>query len=449
MNKAVHLRLPLIAALTCAVACKDSIGPATQQLSVHNALLENTVVVGTTDELISALSSANAGERILLRAGTYDIDHPLTVPDSITLEGEGSMLSDASGLPAGFGSNAHAALRMTANVPGDVLTLGNGVTLRRLEIIDRVGRSGNVVAVYSRNAGDQVAASVLQSEIVNANSGFYGLYIQTRNLNLGSDPAPHEGAAIDVRLTGSIIRSSVGGRGLFAFNFAPLAKVAVTLSGNVLGGVTANGGVSLPDAVHDSEVRIVSHGNVYRNEASDPCAAPVIGWNLTGGSGAPAPIAVAETSRNTLYMQSVGDRIEQFTTAVLGGGGRRYFAAPLAGATTDNTLELELINATLSTPSCGGAQFARDFDLKGAYANSSTLDPGNGNTLHAVIRGVTGSGQRFNMYADVGGPAGPLSPDVLSSGNRLEIAGSPQAFARTNRQIEPGPGTEFFSSSSH
>jgi hypothetical protein len=447
---AVRFRSPLVmAALASAIACKDSVGPAVEHFSIQNSLVGTPVEVTTTAELIAALSPVNAGRRILVHAGTYDLTQPLSIPDSITLEGEGTMLVDESGLPAGFDASAHTTLRMIANVPGDVLTLGNQVTIRRLQIVDLPGRSGNVVAVYSRHPNDHVAASVLESEIVNANPGFYGLYSQTRNLNLGNNPPPDQGSTIDIRMTGSLVRSTLGGRGVFAFNFAPLSNVAVTLTGNVLGGLTANGGVSLPDAVHDSEVRIESRGNLYRNEATNLCAASVIGWNLTGGSGAPAPVPVSATSNNVLQMQSVDDRIERFTTAVLASGSRRYFAAPLAGESTDNELDMELIGATLSTPSCGGAQVVRDFDLKGAFANSNTLAPGNGNTLHAVIRGVTGSGARSNQYADNGGPTGTLPSQVSGIGNRLEIAGNPQAFMRTNEAIDPAPSAQFFSASSH
>lgn len=447
MTAAVRFRLHLIAlTLVSATACKDSVGPIAAPLSAQRSSLGSVIEVTTTPELLAALAPGNAGQRILVRAGTYDIDRPIMVPDGVTLEGEGTMLTDDAGLPSGFGSGAHATLRMTANVPGDLLTLGSGVTLERLEVVDLAGRSGNVVAVYSRHAGDQVSASIRDAEVVNANAGFYGLYIQTRNLNLGNDPAPHEGATIAVKMTGSLLRSAVGGRGVFAFNFAPLARVAVSLADNVLGGITANGGVSLPDAVHDSEVRIESHGNLYRNEAGDPCAAPIIGWNLSGGSGAPVPVPAAGTSRNSLRMHSVGDRIEHFTTAVLASGSRRYFGAPLAGESTGNSADLELVNATLATPSCGGASFVRDLDLKGAYSASDALAPGNGNTLRVVIRGVTGSGPRFNLYADGGGASAPLPASNQGTGNRLDVVGSPEAFARTNRQIEPAPAPEFFTS---
>lgn len=447
MTALVRLRLQLVAAaLVSATACKDPVDPVAPRAPAPSASLENAVAVTTTAELLAALAPENAGRRILLRPGTYDLDRPITVPDGDTLEGEGRMLSNDAGLPGGFGSGAHTTLRMTANVPGDVLTLGNGVVLRGLEIVDLVGRSGNVVAVYSRAAHDSVAAAILESEIVNANAGFYGLYVQTRNPNLGNDPAPHEGAVITVRMARSLLTSSVGGRGVFAFNFAAEAKVALALTDNVLGGITANGGVSLPDEVHDSQVQIESHDNLYRNEASNPCAAPVIGWNLTGGSGAPIPVPASGTARNTLRMQSVGDRIEHFTTAVLASGSRRYFAAPLAGVSTDDTLELELLSATLATPSCGSAQVVRDLDLKGAYSASDVLAPGDANTLRAVIRGVTGSGARLNLYADAGGASAPLPASNQGTGNRLVIVGSPQAFARTNRQIDPAPAPEFFTS---
>ena len=195
-------------------------------------------------------------------------------------------------------------------------------------------------------------------------------------------------------------------------------------------------------------MQIESHGNLYRNEVSDPCAAPVVGWNLTGGSGAPVPIPAAGTARNTLLMQSVGDRIEDFTTAIQADASRRYFGAPLAGESTDDTIDLELINATLATPPCGAAQVVRDLDLKGAYSASDVLAPGNGNVLRAVIRSVTGSGPRANLYADAGGASAPLPASDQGTGNRLEIVGSPVAFAHTNRQIDPAPSPQFFTSGS-
>jgi hypothetical protein len=414
-----------------------------------------TIVVSNAAELVTALSPPSAGKRILLRAGTYALNAPLTVPDGVTLEGEGEMRFDGAGLPQGFGAGAHTTLTMSTNAPGNMLTLGDRVTIRRLEIADLIGRPGNVVAVVSRRVGDRVSASIAESEIVNPNplgvgpdgpTG-YGLLVLTSNANLGGDPAPHQGATLKAGMVRSVIRSPGGGGGLLVFNFAALGSVSVTLSGNIVGGgangLNANGGVSRPDAVHDSQVRLDSQRNLYRDDSSDPCATPHFGWNLTGGSGPPAPLPVSETARNSLRVNSVDDRIEGFTNGVVATGSRRFFGEPIAGPSTDNSIDLKMLGTRISTPSCGGAQFVRDLDLEGAFAGDDALFPGDGNSLRAVVRGVTGSGPRFNLYANSQGPSGPLPPAVQGD-NRLEIVGSPEAFARTNRQITPAPGAQYF-----
>lgn len=408
----------------------------------------HVIVVGSSAELVAALSPVNAGRRILVRAGTYPIEAPLTVPDGTALEGEGVMRFEG-GLPVGFDPDMRTTLRMDANVPGNVLTLGDGASIRGLKIVDLPGRTGNVVAVVSRDAGDRISATIAESEIVNPNplvaGTGYGLLVVTDNPNLGASPAPHEGAALSVRMVRSLIRSPAEGGGLFVFNFAALGSVSVKLAGNVIGGeITANGGVSRPDAVHDSEVAIESHRNLYRNDSPSPCAmARSFAWNLTGGSGPPVPLPVPETARNTLRMHSVDDRIEGFRTGVLAFGGRRFFGLPTAGPSTDNGIDLELLGGRISTPSCGGAAFVADLDLAGAFAGSDALIPGDGNTLRAVIRGVTGSGSRSNEYANSQGPSGAL-PTGLQGDNHLAVVGSLEAFARTNRHIDPLPGTEFF-----
>ena len=440
------------------ISCQESPQAITDPMSLEEAG-QGTIVVSNSSELVAALAPESAGRRILVRAGAYAVGEPLTVPDGATLEGEGVMLFDAAGLPVGFAGGTRTTLSMTANTPGAMLTLGDGATLRGLEIADLPGRVGaNVVAVVSRDAGDRLSATIVECEIVNPNPEGVtpegpignGLLVLTRNLNLGAPPLPHEGAVITARMVRSLIRSPADGVGLFAFNFAPHGRVSVSLTDDVVGGgIIANGGVSRPDAVHDSEVRIESHRNLYRDDSADPCGSPRRGWNLTGGSGPPAPLLVPETARNTLRVHSLDDRIEGFTRAILATGSRRFFASPVAGPSTDNSLDLELLGSNISTPSCGGAQFVADFDLAGAFAADDALFPGDGNTLRAVVRGVTGSGPRFNRYADAAGPSGPLPPGIQGSDNRLQIAGNPQAFARTNRQIDPAPGMEHFSSAAH
>ncbi|HUG28231.1 MAG TPA: hypothetical protein VMK53_08030, partial [Gemmatimonadales bacterium] len=430
---------------------------------------DDVAEISSSAELAVALDPANAGRHIRLRSGVYDIDQPLILPDRMTLEGAGVMRFDPDGLPMGFLDDTRTMLRMTANVGGEVLTLGNGATLRNMEIVDLPGRSGNVVAVLSRGARDTVSATITESVIVNPNpltigaGGALGrgLFVVTLNSNMGADPPPHEGAVLTVRMARSVIRSPSGGGGLFVYNFAADSRIAFNVSQSVIGGSSeANGGVSRPDAVHDSEVLIESQGNLYRNDWTDPCVSPLLGWNLTGGSGAPIPIALPATTKNRLIVRSVDDRLEGFTTTIVATGSRRFFAEPLNAAPTDNAIDLLLSGTVISGPTCGDVgrtegtmgiaaarpQAAADFNLTGAWAENDALHVGDRNTLRVEFRGVTGSGRQNNRYTHAGGSSGPAPPQLQGSGNRLEIAGDPGTFDRLNRRIDPRPPAEFFTS---
>ncbi len=457
-----HRHATLVVGLTLlgsasALSCKsDNVAEPSDPSAIPASLQPTgtTIVVGNTADLVAALSPGNAGRHILVRAGTYSLDAPVTVPDGVTLDGEGAM-QFSDGLPVGFGAGAHTTLTMSTNVAGNMVTLGNGSAIRRLEIVDVADRAGAVVAVVSREPGDRVSATIDESEIVNPNphgitpagpTGV-GLAVLSLNPNLGADPLPHEGAALSAGMTRSLVRSPAGGVGIFAFNFAALGKLSVRLDGNVVGGgIFANGGVSRPDAVHDAQVWIDSHRNLYRNDSPDLCTEQHPGFNLLGGSGPPVPLPVAETARNSLRVQSVDDRLEGFTNAVVAVASSRFFPLPIAGPTSHNSADLRLLGTHISTPTCGGAQFVTDLDLAGAVAADDALAPGDGNSLHVVMRGVVGSGSRSNRYGHSVGPSGPLAPEFQGSGNRLEIVGSPRAFASTNRQIDPAPGSEFFTS---
>jgi hypothetical protein len=427
----------------------------------------NTAVIGTSRELVAALVPANAGRRLRIRAGTYDLIQPVTVPDAMTLEGESVMRFDSNGFPTGFSEQPRTTLRMTANVGGDVLTLGAGVTISNVEIVDLAGRSGNIVAVVSRRPGDSVAATINESVIVNPNplsvgaGGALGrsIHLSTRNENMGADPPPDERSKVGVTVRRSVVRAPAGGGGFFAFNFAANSRLSIDVTRSVVGGSNeANGGVSRPNAVHDSEVHITSQGNIYRNEWEDRCTSALLGWNLTGGSGAPIPLALPATVRNQVRMRSVADRIEGFTTAVLATGSRRFFAAPLNEAPTGNSIDLQLIGTTISTPSCAplskeaqtmaapAEQVVKvaDLELIGGWARNAALAAGDGNTVRVELRGVTGSGTRSNRYANAATFSGPLPSKLRGKGNRLQIVGNPRSFARTNRGIDPAPGSEFF-----
>ena len=428
----------------------------------------NTAVISSSAELLAALVPANSGRHIRIRSGMYEVERPLTVPDGMMLEGEGVMQFDPEGHPTGFSERRHTILRMTTNVGGDVLTLGNGVTLRNLEIVDLAGRSGNVVAVASRRPGDNVSATIVESIIVNPNplapgSGGVegrGIHITTRNPNRGADPPPDNGSVLSVRVLRSVIRSPGGGGGFFAFNFSSSSRISIEITRNVIGGSNeANGGVSLslPDAVHNSEVNITSQGNIYRNEWQDQCASPLLGWNLTGGSGAPIPLALPATTKNRLRLRSVDDRIDGFTTGVEATGSRRFFPSALNAAPSGNHIDLQLIGTRISTPSCAsiGRSYSRglataertpirDLELVGGWVKNDALAAGDGNTVRAEIRGVTGSGMRANEYANVATSFERVPAQLQGIGNRLEIVGTSQDFARANHGIVPAPPARFF-----
>jgi hypothetical protein len=408
----------------------------------------DAIIVTNSAGLVAALVPANAGRTIFARAGSYDIGQKLVVPDGATLAGEGQMLLDDSGLPTGFAVGTRTTIRMTASVIGDFLTLGNGAAIRDIAVEDLPGRTGSVIAIDSRAAGDSVSATITEVEILNPNvhaivltgPAGCGVTMVTQN--------PHTGAAVSATMTRSLIQSPATGTGcgIFAFNFASLANVSVSLTSNVIGGgIIANGGVSRPSAVHDSKTVVQSRGNLYIDDSADPCVSKRVAWNLAGGSGIPAPVQIGETFGNALSVHSQSDRIDAFTLGILATGGRRFFGLPTAGPVTNNTIDLELIGTNISTSSCSGAPSV-DFRMAGALVTNQSLAPGDGNTVHAVMRGVTGSGARANVYANVLGPAGPLASQYEGTGNRLEFTGNLHAFARVNREIDPAPGSEFFTS---
>jgi hypothetical protein len=397
---------------------------------------EPDIVVTTAAELQSALSPVNVGARILVRAGVYDVTQALTVPDRATLVGEGVMTFDGSGRPTGFEPTGRTLLRATAALVGDVLTLGDGATVRGLVIEDVVGQLvvGNPVAVVSRAAGDFVSARIEECEIINPNPPVVrgrdpsgrGLLVISRNPDL--EP-PHEGAVLQVQMTQSIVRSPGAGSGVFAINFASHAEIRLDLENNVIGGgLDSSGGVGKPDAVTGAGVIIHSSRNLYRSDSPAPTA---IGWKLFGGADVPSPLIVSQASTfNSLRMHSIDDTIAGFATGISAAGGRRQSA--LSGAISSNRVELNLQGTVLQTTTT-------DLRLFGA-ASSFTVSTGDENTLHVVVRRATGSGARANQYAHSSTP--PMgSPGI---GNRLEIVGNANAFDQTNQNFVPPPPLEFF-----
>jgi hypothetical protein len=399
-----------------------------------------TVVVTTSAELEAALVPANAGAQIFVMEGEYQVSNPLTVPDGTILSGEGVMGFDGSGLPTGIAPSGRTVLRASATLAGDILTLGNGSTLRNLVIEDVVGRvvAGNPVAVVSRSAGDFISATITQCEIFNPNpSGGpppgptgRGVTVVTRNPNLGLDPPPHEGSVLQLEMTQSIVRSPGGGDALFAINFASHSQIGLDLESNVIGGLLgASGGVGRPDAVTGASVIIQSRRNLYRSDSPGPTTT---GWQLLGGADAPSPFVVSVASTfNSLRIHSKNDTIEGFAIGIAAVGGRRI-GAP-SGPISSNSVAMNLLGTRIMTT-------AADLRLSGARSLVPGVFPDEGNTLHVVVHQASGSGLRANVYGD----AFPVPPGSLGAGNRLEIVGNVNAFDRTNENFSPAPAAEFF-----
>ena len=391
------------------------------------------IVVTTSAELQSALSPANAGTRILVRAGVYDVSQPLTVPDGATLVGEGVMSFNESELPTGFEPNGRTVLRATAALVGQVLTLGDGATVTGLVIQDVGGRlvAGNVVAVVSRAAGEFLSARIEECEIITPSvvpAGLgRGLVVTTLNPDL---QPPHEGAVLRVQMRRSIVRSPGAANGVFAINFASHSQIILDLESNVVGGgLNSAGGAGRPtNAVTGAGVIIKSSHNLYRSDSPVPTP---MGWFLFGGSDTPSAVLASQaTTFNTLQMHSKDDQLVGFATGIAAIGGRRFNA--LSENISSNRVELNLHGTVLQTTMV-------DLRLVGATTQVG-VPTGDYNTAHVLIDQATGSGARANRYNHSGFPA-IGSPGI---GNRLEIVGNANAFDHTNQNILPPPPAEFF-----
>jgi hypothetical protein len=388
------------------------------------------IVVTTAAELQSALSPANAGARILVRAGVYDVSQALTVPDGAALVGEGVMSFDESGLPIGFEPSGRTLFRATAAVVGDVLTLGDGATVRGLVIEDVVGRlvPGSGIAVLSRAAGDFISARIEECEIINPNPPGTSRGLAVMTLNPDLEP-PHEGAVLRVQMTRSIIRSPAAAIGVFVINFASHSEIRLDVESNVVGGgLNTTGGVGLADATTGAGVTIDSSHNLYRSDSPVPMP---IGWTLFGGADSPLPLIVSQASTfNTLQMHSIDDMVSGFATGIVAAGGRRINT--LSGTISSNRVELSIQGALLHTTTA-------DLRLSGA-TSMVAVSTGDDNTAHILLVQATGSGARANRYAHSSTP--PMgSPGI---GNRLEIVGDANAFDQTNENFVPPPPAEFF-----
>jgi hypothetical protein len=411
------------------------------------------LVVSNAAQLIAALQPANAGRRIELAAGEYAVDRPLLVPDGATLVGSGRMQVDAAGLPAGFEDGTASTLQVAAGFDGNVLTLGHGSALQGLRVVDLANtdalpnrRRGNVVFVGSRAPADTVTASVVACELVNPNTaGFsdagphgHGVVALTLNPSLGAPPAAHEGALVNLRVQGSIVRTG-SGAAVFANNFAARGGIRLRLDGNRFAGYLAVGaGVSRPDAVTDAVTSVESRRNLFQRSGWSR-----VGWLLLGGSTSPHFLeeGIPGASHTTLRIDSTDDRIEGFHHGIDAAAARRIGSR--SSVLSDNRLELRLQGTRIVTVGDGAVDlvFTGALSEAGPRMAPGEFPAGDRNVLRAEMSGVQGSGPRRNVFAHVVGPARPGEQGV---GNRLEIAGGSGEFTRSNRGIDPAPAGDFF-----
>ena len=411
------------------------------------------LVVRSFPQLVEALQPGNAGRHIRILRGDYAVDRPLVVPDGATLEGEGVMAIDPEGLPAGFEPGTESTLRVSGGFSGHVLTLGHGSLIRGLRLVDLanpaappLARTGNVVFAGSRAPGDTIAASVVECEIVSPNRGGFtddgpmghGIAAVTLNPGLGAPPAAHEDARVSVSVRRSIVRANTGAA-IFANNFAARSGVMLRLEGNRFEGyLVATAGVSRPDAVTGSVTSVESRRNLYARAGFDRH-----GWLLLGGSASPHFLEAATpgASRNRLQVESVDDRIEGFRFGIQAAAARRLSAqsAPL----DDNHVELRLQGTRIVTPGEEAADFVLQATLSetGQAGGSGEFPAGDRNVLRLQMSGVTGSGLRRNVFADV---VGPVQSANFGTGNRLEIEGTRSVLVQANRSVDPVPDERFF-----
>ncbi len=447
----------------------------------HAGMEKGWIHVYDSAQLQAAMQPANAGRNVLVHEGEYTVSQTLVVPEGATVRGAGRMLYDQDGYPDGFAADSGTRLKASMDLVGDVVMLGNGSRIENILIRDiswagpingvqqgdctvaelscqgaperkrccTVNR-GNLVLIGARAQNDVVSATINECEFVTPNfsgiapSGPTGrsVAVLNRNVNLQQAPDPFTDSDVSAVVTNSIMRAQRLGSAVFAVNFAARSQIDLLLFRNKFhGGLDSNGGVSRPDLVTDSSTSIVSIGNLY----SSGVAGAGVGWQITGGSGAPIvfPVPAVTTERNRLDIISLRDRIEGWSEGVAATGGARYFPETSGvGSTSNNQLTIQLYGTEFEDNSSS--------DLTLIAARSSADYPtGNFNTLGLLSLNAHGDDNPGNFYSDGAffNPVGynELSPQNRGEGNELAILGSLKTFLRTNDGFDDSaPPSEFF-----
>jgi hypothetical protein len=425
-----------------------SIGIASAPAIAHDTETDS-IVVRTSAELLTALSSGKGAHEIHIARGRYSIDQPIVVPDGVSITGDGVMRFEEDGTPTGFEAGTETILDTAAGVNGDLLTLGNGSALRGLVLIDdpraNKERAGNVVSVVSRSPGDVVAGSIIECEIFSSNTKSFsmdgptgrGVVAYTRNPVM-QPRRPHYGATVAVQVERSIIHDTDDGGAVFVLNFASHANSRATLIRNrIFGTLIAGGAANRPETVDHATTVIEADHNLF----VAPQDGNVRGWLLIGASSGPhLPSEAAGPAFNMLRVRSSADRIEGFANAIIAIAARRIVSG--SGPLYGNTLDLQFEDLRIRSVGANAA----DLQLHPAQALLDQdqpplpgLDAGRHNTLRIQMSGSTGSGLRKNDYS----PCDDATH--AESGNRLEFLGSAAEFTRSNSGFDPPPPSACFS----
>jgi hypothetical protein len=239
---------------------------------------------------------------------------------------------------------------------------------------------------------------------------------------------------VTARIERSIVHTDGSNSTVYAINITSNARITLFLTQNVLkgglrqldvvggAGAAAKGKPDLLGNLHNDGNTTVVHSrcNLFsgRGQMEDIGVILEGGFDARGFKGTLRP----GSNRNSIHFHSVRDRIENVGTGLRANAAMRTDMT--ADPSSSNRVDIQLIGTTIRTlppPSTATGLVPHDLDLCVARALEPLSTPvGDGNSIHALVQDVAGSGDR--VYAIVRG-----SPH-LGLNNTITFAGNGPAF---------------------
>jgi hypothetical protein len=428
------------------------------------------ILVTSTRELVAAMSPANRGRTIRVKAGVYCPNAPLTLPEGARIVGAGEMEFRQS-LPVGFREGT-----TTEIVPADggrrcppelgsfagsaVFNLTDGSSLRGIKVTIDLSAGytsgGNTVMIQARGA-EVIRTSISECDI-QARAGMSpaapGVAGGRAISIMTGDAPPNHDPPGDPEIRASIARSIIRGNGptgavvLFTIHFESRGQTSLFLHANVFTGAGWSldlvGGVGrtllgVPNVVEGTVTEILSTASLYRGLGS-----AAGGWTFTAAANSQASGSPGANA-NSLTFTSINDRIENVGIGIQGRAALRR--SPNHGDHDDNVLGLHLIGTEISTfeTDAGGKRTADLAFCPTAGPSVATLEVdkvGDRNRVHVFANGLRGSGDRENLYEH----ASDLCGFMVGQGtdNVLSFSGDLHLWNIRNHDIEPDPPPELF-----